>query len=646
MCNWVQSQRGILLRIFLAFVWGMPVVAYARDCTGLPTHFTGNEFPKGNFFSNFRNTCYLIPFSVGNGSGGEQGDLNSVYNKLYFNINPTLPPYQLIVLGEFPNSRYFSIGLYDDHSAITQSLTDVDIVPLKPGEINPYLPGVTFVSGQDYAVPINLGGTPGTLEKGCMMTGYNVDVNGMDGTARHQFMNWNLNTAFLKENNLPLHEVDTSEHTNPNTAGALIIRSYLDLTVSSATSEPHVIVRDVASGCAYPADYVLNTLNVVSNNATTGNAWQNQQQVQEHDSYSSWKAKECWGTIPSSKIQWRRGDEYTPGANPDASYLYAHVPAGLPQNLLNAGEVMRFRFKVPATPPTPCTDGCSRSGNEQMRYMSVSFEATGGITLASVPDSCPLNPIEPCIPMVQDADGNVTLVVGMGTPQPSWVIRANGYSWLDLSTASNYLQLNQLAIRNILPSSTFQCAGQFVPYKVGDATTGGGGLMGLYAPLIDFPVASQLPQHASPVPGPAACAVYPQGPPAALSGSNQTCAVLPPPPIAISTLTTQCSTPGCNQVVAQSQPPISILGRGFGSFPLGLPYTGNSSFFQITDTTQSWSAGYTGSACTVRVGEWSDSEISVVVNGSACSMVAGDQLTVTVWNPQTQSTAFSTITVQ
>jgi len=170
--------------------------------------------------------------------------------------------------------------------------------------------------------------------------------------------------------------------------------------------------------------------------------------------------------------------------------------------------------------------------------------------------------------------------------------------------------------------------------------------MGLYAPLIDFPVALQLPQHASPVPGPAACAVYPQGPPAALSGSNQTCAVLPPPPIAISTLTTQCSTPGCNQVVAQSQPPISILGRGFGSFPLGLPYTGNSSFFQITDTTQSWSAGYTGSACTVRVGEWSDSEISVVVNGSACSMVAGDQLTVTVWNPQTQSTAFSTITVQ
>src|ERR1022692_4299603 len=152
MCNWVQSKRGILLRISLAFVWGMPVVAYARDCTGLPTHFTGNEFPKGNFFSNFRNTCYLIPFSVGNGSGGEQGDLNSVYNKLYFNINPTLPPYQLIVLGEFPNSRYFSIGLYDDHSAITQSLTDVDIVPLKPGEINPYLPGVTFVSGQDYAV--------------------------------------------------------------------------------------------------------------------------------------------------------------------------------------------------------------------------------------------------------------------------------------------------------------------------------------------------------------------------------------------------------------------------------------------------------------------------------------------------------------
>src|SRR5450759_2922368 len=38
-------------------------------------------------------------------------------------------------------------------------------------------------------------------------------------------------------------------------------------------------------------------------------------------------------------------------------------------NLASAGEVIRMRFRLPTTPPTPCTNGCSRSGNEQMRYM-------------------------------------------------------------------------------------------------------------------------------------------------------------------------------------------------------------------------------------------------------------------------------------
>ena len=51
---------------------------------------------------------------------------------------------------------------------------------------------------------------------------------------------------------------------------------------------------------------------------------------------------------------------------------------------------------------------------------------------------------------------------------------------------------------------------------------------------------------------------------------------------------------GCNEVVAQSNPPISIVGSGFGSFPMGTPYSGDSDFLEITDQTQNWSAGYTG----------------------------------------------------
>jgi hypothetical protein len=70
---------------------------------------------------------------------------------------------------------------------------------------------------------------------------------------------------------------------------------------------------------------------------------------------------------------------------------------------------------------------------------------------------------------------------------------------------------------------------------------------------------------------------------------------------------------------------------------MGLPYTGNSTFLQITDTTQGWSAGYTGNSCTVTIGEWSDGLISLVANvnqNGACPMAAGDALVVTVWNPQ------------
>jgi hypothetical protein len=107
--------------------------------------------------------------------------------------------------------------------------------------------------------------------------------------------------------------------------------------------------------------------------------------------------------------------------------------------------------------------------------------------------------------------------------------------------------------------------------------------------------------------------------------------------------------PDCNEVYVQPSPPIAIVGGGFGSFPLGLPYHGNSNFVQITDTTQNWSAGFTGNACTVSIGEWSNGLISLIANvnqNGACPMAAGDNLAVTVWNPQTSASAQLSVTVQ
>lgn len=491
----------------LAAMACLPALAYAGQC---PTQFNPGSFTKGNFFTNFDNKCYFIDFSTGHGADSQWGDLDTEYNKIFFRIDPGIPPYQFIIVGQFPNARYFSIDINDDHSAISQSLTDIDIVPLTSSDMNPYLPGMAFVSGQRYAVPVNLGGTPGAQPSGCIVTpSYNVNVNAMDGTLRHPFMNWNLDSAFFHANPTMIsHQVDTPEHSNPNTSGVILIRNYLDLT--PAGNAPYIIVRDVASGCAYPASMV-NAMNILSTSSSTGNTWLSQQQVQEHNFYASWQATQCFGIIPSSKIQLVRGDEYIPGPVPDGSYLYEYVPSGLPQSLASAGEVLRMRFRVPTTPPTPCTNGCTRSGNEQMRYMSVSFDIPGGGTLASLPDSCPVNSTLPCTPLIQDSNGYVTLIVGTGVAQPSWVTAANGYTWLDLTktTTGDYTTLNQIMIRNILPASSFNCAGEYVPYKSGQATTAGAGLMGLYAPVIDYPLASSLASAATPLTGPSTCDIFP-----------------------------------------------------------------------------------------------------------------------------------------
>jgi hypothetical protein len=181
--------------------------------------------------------------------------------------------------------------------------------------------------------------------------------------------------------------------------------------------------------------------------------------------------------------------------------------------------------------------------------------------------------------------------------------------------------------------------------------------MGLYSPWITEPVAGSapstgLPEPATPIACPpgklscTACDVYPDGLPAIISPTNQTCSVEPSNPITITKVVTQCAIPpappGCTDgVIVQSNPPINIIGQGFGYFSLGLPYTGNSNFVQITDTTQvpNWSAGYTGDPCTVSIGEWSDGQISLIANvnqGGACPMAAGDNLNITVWNQQSQ----------
>jgi hypothetical protein len=606
--------------------------AYSQDCDKLPTQFNGNQFPSGNFFSNFYNPCYVIPFDTGHGGVGLAGDLNSVYSMMFFKVDPR---YELILVGAYPNARYFSVTLYDAHSAESQNITDVNIQPLTSDFVNPFQPGVAWVPGQRYTVPIEFGGTPGTQQTGCMMTGVNVYPNQLDATQRHTGMEWNTNAGlFEADPTFPDHVVDTPEHTNPNTAGLIMVRSYLDITPLDTNYTPQVIVRDVASGCAYPASYAINTLQIVTTDSSTGTGWLDYAQSQAHSWYENqYLPRLCYATNPNSVFTWLRTAQYVSGANPDSSYIDGVLPDGIAAALVAGGKVMRLRFQMPTVPPTPCINGCSQSGNEQLRYLSVSFQGGNGDTLASLADRS----------FTQNPNRYVTLIVGTGAKVPPWVTPANGYTFLDLTTVSGYQALSSLMIRNILPASTFTCSGSMVPYRTAEYTPAGG-LMGGDAPVVDYPVAATLPQTAGEVQQPNSCAVFPDGEP----GIWPNYGVFAAPRIAISSVVTQCPAPGCTTFAAQSQPPIVIIGSGFGNFPNGMPYTGNSNYLQMTDITQNWDAGYGTDSCQLSFSSWDDSSIQLVANvnqNGACPLVAGDQLNVRVWNPQTMADATYSVIV-
>ncbi|HTQ55607.1 MAG TPA: hypothetical protein VMI94_14160 [Bryobacteraceae bacterium] len=608
----------------LLLVLGLPVLAHAENCTGLPTSFTGGEFPTGDFFSNFDNSCYTIKMATGYGAV-EYADLNARYSQMYFKVDPR---YQLILIGTFPNSRYLSVALNDAHSALSVSILDTSIVPLTSQFVNPYLPGNAYVNGQQYAIPINFGGTPGKLETGCMMNGYNVDVNALDGTQRHPGMDWNSDAGLYQQDpTFKAHDVDTPQHTNPNTAGVIMVRDYLYVNTPGYDTLPRIIVRDVASGCAYPAQYALDTLQIVTAQNAKGSPWLDHVQFELHHQYEdNYLQKVCDAHVESPNVlRWTRQPEYIPATNPNASYLTAPVPAGTPDTLAAAGEVMRIRMRVPTAPPTPCTNGCSRSGDEQMRYMSLSFLVPGGKTIASLADTY----------FTKDAQGYSTLIVGTGATIPTWITSAHGYTYLDLTKLANYKQLSLLDVRHMIPGVGFACAGQFVPYRT-SIDTPAGSLIGDYTPVVDYPLASSLPKTATPLTGPSACASFPAG----VAAARPDCSVLPEPPLSITGFNTQCQTPGCSEVVAQSNAPIIVTGAGFGNFPGGAPFTGTSNDLRLVDVTRKWSAGYTGDACTVSISSWTDTMIQFVANigqKGSCSLVAGDTIHVLVWNPQTMT---------
>ena len=69
---------------------------------------------------------------------------------------------------------------------------------------------------------------------------------------------------------------------------------------------------------------------------------------------------------------------------------------------------------------------------------------------------------------------------------------------------SGYRNLSLVAMRDILPNSTFQCSNFNVPFLYSEYNPEGG-YMGNYVPTVSFPTASQIPQVAVPITRPNTC---------------------------------------------------------------------------------------------------------------------------------------------
>jgi hypothetical protein len=465
--------------------------------------------PTKNFLENFLNSCYAFVFPAGlSTTGAQTADLTESYAGFFYYVNSG---YEILLIGDFPQSRYLNIAFDDSHLFTQQSFHDSQLIPLSSSYVNPFVPGQTYVPNQLYSVALQFGGTqPANIQAGCAYAaGQNFYANVVDGTQRHPpTVMVDGYPAKVSWTGSPLVYPGFPPHDDagPNAGGMVTVRQYLNETPTGGVgglATPVAIVRDLSTGCAVPltnavANDPSNILpsQVVTRNNTIATNWLSQQQIWAHKAFRAMKPTLCYDLSPQA-AQWYAPDVYVPNPNPDSGYLHAVFnPTALNWVITNPG-FMRLRFQLPTTANIPCA-GCSLTGTEQLRYFDVSFEDNQNNTLATIGSPN----------LVTDPNGNVTLIVGFGSAPPSWVTAANYYTYLDLSQVTGYTNLENVSIRTILPASTFACSASVVYPKFSEGNSLGGS-MGQYVPFIDVLEGQSIPPVATPAPLAQSCGLVP-----------------------------------------------------------------------------------------------------------------------------------------
>ena len=295
-------------------------------------------------------------------------------------------------------------------------------------EANPFLPGTPLQQNDYYLVPVGLGTIPSATSittAGCGITPSETD-NLMDATQRHLSVDWNTDYLYAPYVGAAgAHMVDTPSHSNPNTAGAAIVRFYqpLDPPCTNPSMCPSPVVppvyaafRDTVTGCPIQ----MSTINGANNNilytGTDANAaaayafsgvdpspaanWLDTAEETSHNTYSNSTPDSCYSDPTNSStpnlVAWTRSPEWVFLPAPDDAYIGGaismadlnHLASGTCPGSTQTGPcAILLQFQLPTMPDTPCnangngTYPCSLTGSEQLRYLSLSF----GYNLSSTP---------------------------------------------------------------------------------------------------------------------------------------------------------------------------------------------------------------------------------------------------------------------
>ena len=431
-----------------------------------------------SFFDHFLKPEYLVPVSEFPASSG--GDLFVTYYQVQI---PSFANGELLIIGEFPRATFFSITAYDDHGAIVGTFNDFELQPYGSSQ-NPYSPGGP-AGAEDilYALKVKLGAPNASNPNPACQTPLSVQ-NFIDATVRH------TTTEFYSSQqanfSATVSGVGSVTHDNaPNTTGSfLLIRSYrLQSPLSSSQADvrkPFVWLRAASTGCAIQLTTAGQQL--PASQWYTLNSILNRNQVLAHVQHEiDLGTQSPFGPDPRSDVDWLGREEYAPGGLIGA-YLTGVLPTA-PPTLTSQGRVMQMQVRLPALPcrsPLPCP----LTGNEELRYWSLTFEDSAGKSIGTITD----------LSLAPNGSGYATLIVTLGTPVPAHVNLANGYSVVNAALPTTF----RLVLRNALPAPAFGCSTANVPPRTAEYHTNGG-YLGEYSPVVTFPLALSLPTVAQPV---------------------------------------------------------------------------------------------------------------------------------------------------